>query len=47
MQVFNNKTEGEKFLQNANGPCVIWQNNGSQVNDSIVVKAGISDKASL
>lgn len=47
MQVFNNKTEGDKFLRNANGPCVIWENNGPQVNDSVAKEAGISDKASL
>lgn len=40
MQVRNNYTEGEKFLQNANGPGNIWTNNGPMVNDSIKLNAG-------
>lgn len=39
--VKNNYSEGEKFLQNANGPCNTWQNNGPMVNDSIRTKAGL------
>lgn len=39
--VKNNWTEGEKFLQNANGPGNVWENNGPMVADSIKVKAGI------
>ncbi len=38
--VKNNYTEGEKFLQNANGPNNIWENNGPMVNDSIRQEAG-------
>ena len=38
--VRNNFTETEKFLQNANGPGNIWENNGPMVNDSIKQKAG-------
>lgn len=38
--VKNNYTEGEKFLQNANGPNTIWENNGPLVNDSVKVNAG-------
>lgn len=39
--VKNNWTEGEKYLQNANGPGNVWENNGPAVNDSIKLKAGI------
>ncbi len=39
--VKDNWTEGEKFLQNANGPCNTWENNGPQVHDSIRANAGI------
>ena len=38
--VKDNWTEGEKFLQNANGPGNVWENNGPMVNDSIKVNAG-------
>ena len=40
IRVINNYTEGEKFLQNANGPGNVWENNGPMVNDSVRVKAG-------
>lgn len=39
--VKDNWTEGDKFLQNANGPGNTWTNNGPQVNDSIRLKAGL------
>ncbi len=39
--VKDNWTEGEKFLQNANGPGNVWENNGPMVNDSIKAKAGL------
>lgn len=38
--VKDNWTEGEKFLQNANGPGNVWENNGPMVNDSVKVNAG-------
>ena len=38
----NNWTPEEKFLQNANGPCNIWENNGPQVNENIKQNAGIN-----
>ena len=38
--VRDNWTEGEKFLQNANGPGNTWENNGPMVNDSIRANAG-------
>lgn len=41
MEFRDNWTEGEKFLQNANGPCCIWENNGPQVSDEIRLRAGI------
>lgn len=39
--VKDNWTEGEKFLQNANGPGNVWENNGPMVNDSIKQNAGL------
>ena len=39
--VKDNWTEAEKFLQNANGPCNNWVNNGPMVNDSIKNNAGL------
>lgn len=39
--VKDNWTEGEKYLQNANGPGNVWENNGPMVNDSIKQKAGL------
>jgi hypothetical protein len=40
IRVINNRTDSVKFLQNANGPGNIWENNGPMVNDSIVRNAG-------
>lgn len=40
--VRDNVTEGEKFLQNANGPGNLWENNGPMVNDSIKSNAGLT-----
>jgi hypothetical protein len=37
----DNWTPSEKFLQNANGPGNVWENNGPQVSDSIKRNAGI------
>ena len=37
----NNWTPSEKFLQNANGPDNVWENNGPQVSDDIKRRAGI------
>jgi len=37
----DNRTEGDKFLKNANGPGNTWENNGPMVNDSIKQKAGL------
>lgn len=39
--VKDNWTEGDKFLQNANGPGNTWTNNGPGVHDSIRAKAGL------
>ena len=39
--VKDNWTEGEKYLQNANGPGNVWENNGPAVSDIIKTKAGI------
>lgn len=39
--VKNNWVPAAKFLQNANGPGNIWENNSSFVDDSIKLKAGI------
>ncbi len=36
----DNWTPSEKFLQNANGPGNIWENNGPQVNETIKRNAG-------
>lgn len=41
MTLKNNWTPSEKYLQNANGPGNVWQNNGPQVADSIRHQAGI------
>lgn len=38
--VKDNRTEGEKFLQNANGPGNVWKNNGPMVNDTVKANAG-------
>lgn len=37
----NNWTPSEKYLQNANGPGNVWENNGPQVSNDIKNKAGI------
>ena len=37
----NNWTPSEKYLQNANGPDNVWENNGPQVSDEIVKNAGV------
>lgn len=37
----DNWTPEEKYLQNANGPCNVWENNGPQVNERIKQQAGI------
>ncbi len=37
----NNWTPSQKFLQNANGPGNVWQNNGNNVADSIKQNAGL------
>lgn len=39
--VKDNWIEGEKYLQNANGPGNVWENNGPAVSDIIKTKAGI------
>lgn len=39
--VRDNWTEGEKYLQNANGPGNIWENNGPEVDDAIRQRAGL------
>lgn len=39
--VKDNWCPAEKFLQNANGPGNVWQNNGPQVTDSIKQAAGL------
>ena len=39
--VKNNWTTADKYLQNANGPGNVWENNGPQVADSIRLKAGL------
>lgn len=39
--VKDNWTEREKYLQNANGPGNVWENNGPAVSDIIKTKAGI------
>ena len=39
--VKNNWTPSDKYLQNANGPGNLWENNGPQVADSIKANAGL------
>jgi hypothetical protein len=36
----DNRTDGDKFLKNANGPGNTWEKNGAMVNDSIKNNAG-------
>jgi hypothetical protein len=40
----DNWTPEEKYLQNANGPGNVWQNNGPKVSETIRRQAGISNK---
>lgn len=42
--VRDNWTEGEKYLQNANGPGNVWENNGPKVNTTIREHAGLENK---
>ena len=42
--VKDNWTESEMFLQNANGPGNVWENNGPMVSDSIRRNAGLTEK---
>ena len=39
--VRDNWTEGEKYLQNANGPGNVWENNGLKVDSVIRERAGV------
>ncbi len=39
--VRDNWTEGEKFLQNANGPGNVWEHNGPEVEEAIRIRAGM------
>jgi hypothetical protein len=42
--VKNNWVPAEKFLQNANGPGNVWENNGPQVNEAIKKNAGLQQQ---
>ncbi len=42
INVKDNWTEGEKYLQNANGPGNVWENNGPAVDESIRKNAGLT-----
>jgi hypothetical protein len=42
--VKNNWCPKEKFLQNANGPNNLWENNGPMVSEEIKQKAGLEEK---
>lgn len=42
INVKDNWTEGEKYLQNANGPGNVWENNGPNVDESIRQNAGLT-----
>jgi hypothetical protein len=44
--VKNNWCPSVKFLQNANGPGNVWENNGPMVSDSIRVQAGLEPEFS-
>ena len=44
IMVKDNWTPSEKYLQNANGPCNVWENNGPQVSATIKAAAGIRKK---
>ena len=37
----DNWTEGEKYLQNANGPGNVWENNGPKVDNDVHERAGL------
>lgn len=39
--VRDNWTEGEKYLQNANGPGNVWENNGPKVDNDVRERAGL------
>ena len=39
--VRDNWTEGEKYLQNANGPGNVWENNGPKVDNDVRERAGV------
>ena len=39
--VRDNWTEGEKYLQNANGPGNVWENNGPKVDNVVRERAGV------
>ena len=39
--VRDNWTEGEKYLQNANGPGNVWENNGPKVDHDVRERAGL------
>ena len=39
--VRDNWTEGEKYLQNANGPGNVWENNGPKVDNDVHERAGL------
>ena len=41
--VRDNWTEGEKYLQNANGPGNVWENNGPGVDAAIRERAGLEE----
>ena len=41
--VRDNWTEGEKYLQNANGPGNVWENNGPKVDNDIRERAGLEE----
>ena len=42
INVKDNWTEAEKYLQNANGPGNVWENNGPNVDDAISQNAGLT-----
>ncbi|WP_294555079.1 right-handed parallel beta-helix repeat-containing protein [uncultured Bacteroides sp.] len=42
--VRDNWTEGEKYLQNANGPGNVWENNGPKVDTAIRERAGLESE---
>ncbi|WP_294628459.1 right-handed parallel beta-helix repeat-containing protein [uncultured Bacteroides sp.] len=42
--VRDNWTEGEKFLQNANGPGNVWENNGPGVDKAVRERAGLESE---